>query len=149
MKKFLLYAILILAVFGAADAGYLVIQSVSGKIVVCPNVSVGRFNLSQCNIVLATSYAKFLGLPLALYGLIAYLFLAILVLYEQNARDKRDTVKILSILSGAGVLFSAYLVYLQFLVIKALCFYCFVSAAIITLIFVLSAAYNMKYSKGV
>lgn len=142
MKKFLLYTILFLALAGAFDAGYLLIQTISGKAVICPNVSVGRFNLNQCNIVLATPYAKFLGLPTALYGLIAYLFFAILILYELN--NKR-TMKILMYLSGAGVLISAYFIYLQFFVIKALCFYCLLSAVTMTLIFALSVVYNSRY----
>lgn len=166
MKRILLVILLFLALVGAADAGYLLIQTVSGQPVVCPSVPIGRFNLNQCNIVLATSYAKFLGLPTALYGLVAYLLFAILILYElnqvvyyksysiqnkQNARNKRSAIKLLSILSGAGVLISAYFVYLQFFIIEAICFYCLLSASIMTLIFIGSAAYNfynLKYSTG-
>lgn len=156
MQKFLLYLILALALLGAADAGYLLVQTVSGSSVVCPSVPIGRFNLNQCNIVLATPYAKFLGLPLALYGLGAYLLFVVLILYELtrsfdyggNVIQKRKwpAVKILTYLSGAGVLISAYFIYLQFFVIKAICFYCLASATIITLIFILSVAYNLKYS---
>ena len=143
MKKFLLYSILFLALAGAADAGYLLVQTVSGKAVVCPSVPVGRFNLNQCNIVLATPYAKFLGLPTALYGLVAYLLFAILILYELN---KMRTMKILMYLSGAGFLVSFYFIYLQFFVINALCFYCLTSATAMTLIFIGSVAYNSRYS---
>ena len=156
MRKFLIYFLLILALLGAADAGYLLVQTVSGKAVICPNVPIGRFNLNQCNIVLATPYAKFLGLPVALYGLIAYLLFAILVLeefvylfsYSKNIIQKRKwrTTKILMYLSGAGFLISLYFIYLQLFVIKALCFYCLLSAIIMTLIFALSIVYNAKYS---
>lgn len=146
MKKFLLLTILFLALAGTTDAGYLLIQTVSGKAVVCPSVPVGRFNLNQCNIVLATSYAKFLGLPMALYGLVAYLFFAILSLYGLT-NGRSPVIKFLPYLSGFGVLISAYFVYLQFFVINALCFYCLISATIMTLIFILSAIYNFKYSK--
>ena len=148
MKKFLLYSILFLALAGAADAGYLLVQTVSGKAVVCPSVPVGRFNLNQCNIVLATSYAKFLGLPTAFYGLAAYLFFAILSLYSLAGKWS-NAVKILMYLSGFGVLISAYFVYLQFFVIEAICFYCFISASLMTLIFILSIAYNSRYSREI
>ena len=147
MRKLILFIILILSLAGAIDAGYLLIQTVSGKAVVCPSVPVGRFNLNQCNIVLATSYAKFMGLPTALYGLVAYLFFAILALYELTNRWP-GAVKFLMYLSGLGVLISAYFVYLQFFVINALCFYCLISAATMTLIFILSAAYNFKHSSS-
>lgn len=147
MKNFLLYSILLLTIAGAVDAGYLLVQTVSGKAVVCPSVPVGRFNLNQCNIVLATSYAKFLGLPTALYGLVVYLLFAILALYSL-AKRLPNAIKFLMYLSGLGVLISAYFVYLQFFVINALCFYCLTSATIVTLIFILSAVYNTRYSKN-
>lgn len=162
MKNFLLYSILFLALAGAVDAGYLLIQTVSGKVVVCPSVPIGRFNLNQCNVVLATPYAKFLGLPTAFYGIVAYLLFSILVLYELNKvvyyesysifntqmKMKWKSMKILTGLSAIGVLISAYFIFLQFFVIKALCFYCLISASLMTLIFILSAAYNIKYSKN-
>ena len=147
MRKFLLYTILFLTLVGAVDAGYLLVQTVSGKAVVCPSVPIGRFNLNQCNIVLATPYAKFMGLPTAFYGLVAYLFFAILVLYELTNR-RLGAIKLLMYLSGLGVLISAYFIYLQFFVINALCFYCLISAATMTLIFILSAAYNFKHSSS-
>ena len=144
MKKFLIFILLFLALAGAVDAGYLLVQTVSGKAVVCPSVPVGRFNLNQCNIVLATSYAKLLGLPTAFYGLVAYLLFAILALYGLVGK-RSDAVKLLMYLSGLGVLISAYFIYLQFFVINALCFYCLTSATVITLIFILSVTYNLKY----
>ena len=158
MRKILLYLILFLAIAGAVDAGYLLVETMRGAAVVCPNVPVGRFNLNQCNIVLSSSYAKFLGLPTALYGFVVYLVFFILILYEikkhvyyesysiQNKQIRWRPTKILTGLSGVGVLISAYFVYLQFFVIDALCFYCLVSVAIMTLIFILSAVYNFKYS---
>ena len=150
MRKFLLYTILFLTLVGAVDAGYLLVQTVSGKAVVCPSVPIGRFNLNQCNIDLATPYAKFMGLPTAFYGLVAYLFFAILVLYELTNR-RLGAIKLLMYLSGLGVLISAYFIYLQFFVINALCFYCLTSATVMTLIFILSVTYNLKYysMKGV
>jgi len=147
MKKFLIFILLFLALAGAVDAGYLLVQTVSGKAVVCPSVPVGRFNLNQCNIVLATSYAKLLGLPTAFYGLVAYLLFAILALYGLTGKWP-NAIKLLTYLSGIGVLISAYFIYLQFFVIEAICFYCLVSAAIMSLIFILSAVYNTRYSKN-
>ena len=145
MKKFLLYTVLFLALTGAFDAGYLLVQTVRGGAVVCPSVPIGRFNLNQCNIVLATPYAKFLGLPTAFYGLAAYLFFAILVLYELNKRWMTNVIKLLSYLSGLGILIFVYFIYLQFFIIEALCFYCLLSATIMTLIFALSILYNSRY----
>ena len=148
MKRILLIILLFLALAGVLDAGYLLIETMGGATVTCPNVPFGRFNLNQCNIVLATPYAKIFGLPNALYGLVAYLFFAILVLYELNKRRTTNAIQLLFYLSGLGILIFVYFVYLQLFVIEALCFYCLLSAITMTLIFVLSAAYNKKYSKN-
>lgn len=148
MRKLLLYIILFLAIAGTFDAGYLLVQTISGKAVICPSVPIGRFNLNQCSVVLATPYAKFMGLPTAFYGLAAYLLFAILVLYELNKQGRQagsGAIKVLSILSGFGVLISVYFIYLQFFVIEAICFYCLISASLITLIFILSVAYNSRH----
>lgn len=145
MKKFLLYIILFLALAGAVDAGYLLVQTVNGKAVVCPSIPVGSFNLNQCNVVLATPYAKIFGLPNALYGLVAYLIFALLILHELNERKIMGAIKLLSYLSGLGILVFVYFIYLQLFVIKALCFYCLLSATIMTLIFALSILYNSRY----
>ena len=148
MKKFLLYTILFLALAGAVDAGYLLLETMRGTAVVCPNVPIGRFNLNQCNIVLATPYAKIFGLPNALYGLAAYLFFTILVLYEliHGLTRKRTTnaIRLLSYLSGFGILVFLYFIYLQFFVIEALCFYCLLSAVTMILICILSVFYLRK-----
>lgn len=146
MKKFILFSVLFLALAGAVDAGYLLKETINGAAVVCPNVPFGRFNLNQCNIVLATPYAKILSLPNAFYGLVAYLVFTLLVLYELNKKQKTNAIKFLSYLSGLGILIFVYFVYLQFFIIKALCFYCLLSAVTMTLIFILSVAYNLKYS---
>jgi len=145
MRKFLLCTILSLALIGAIDAGYLLVQTIGGGAVVCPSVPIGRFNLNQCNIVLATPYSKFLGLPIAFYGLVAYLTFLVLVL---GALTKKwpAAKKLLLYLSGFGFLASLYFVYLQFFVIEAICFYCLISAALMTLIFALSAVYNISNS---
>ncbi|MDO8676917.1 MAG: vitamin K epoxide reductase family protein [Candidatus Azambacteria bacterium] len=146
MKKFLLYVILFLTLVGAVDAGYLLIETMRGEAVVCPSIPVGRFNLNQCNIVLATPYAKTFGLPNALYGLTAYLIFVILVLYELNRKQKTGSIKLLSYLSGLGFLTFIYFIYLQLFVIEALCFYCLLSAPTMVLIFILSVAYNTRDS---
>ncbi len=145
MRKFLLYFILILSLLGAIDASYLVIQSVGGSAVICPNVPISRFNLNQCNTVLNTPYAKIFSLPTALYGLVAYLLFTILVLCEMTGKWIGAN-KFASYFSGIGFSVSLYFVYLQFFVIEAICFYCIVSALIITLIFIGTVVYNFKYS---
>ena len=148
MQKFLLYFLLALSLLGVIDAGYLIVESAGGKPVICPSVPVGRFNLDQCNIVLTTPYAKFLGMPTALYGLVFYLFSAVLVLYVLSSQWL-GALKILLSMSGLAFLVSLYFVYLQFFIIKALCFYCLISAAITTLIFTVLIAYNSRYSEKI
>ncbi len=146
MSRSILISILILSLVGALDAGYLLVKTLESQPVACPSVPVGQFNLSQCNIVLFSSYAKTLSLPNALYGIVAYLLFGLLALYELIKKKQTGAMKPLLYFSGLGVLAFVYFIYLQFFVIKALCLYCLVSALTMALIFALSIAYNAKYS---
>jgi uncharacterized membrane protein len=88
-------------------------------------------------VVQSSQYAYFLRLPVALWGVGAYATLLALALAGvQNAwaDDRRLGLLILAV-ATIGVVFSAYLTYLEAAVIRAWCRWCVVSAVLITLIF--------------
>ncbi|CAN5769674.1 hypothetical protein BH20GEM3_BH20GEM3_05760 [soil metagenome] len=90
-----------------------------------------------CEVVQSSQYAYFLGLPVALWGVGAYAALLALALAGvQNAwaDDRRLGLVILAV-ATIGVVFSAYLTYLEAAVIRAWCRWCVVSAVLITLTF--------------
>lgn len=91
-----------------------------------------------CETVQASPWAVFLGLPVALYGVLGYLACLILALIglatERPTRHWSDELLVVG--SGLGVGFSAYLTYTEAALIHAWCRWCVGSAVIITLLFV-------------
>lgn len=95
-----------------------------------------------CESVQTSPYAVFLGLPVAFYGVAGYLVLLVVSLLGVQPRwaEHRGPTLALAGLSGVGVAFTAYLTYLEVVVIHAWCRWCLVSAFLITAIFVASVA---------
>ncbi|MDQ3080996.1 MAG: vitamin K epoxide reductase family protein [Gemmatimonadota bacterium] len=103
---------------------------------------IGQLNCSvgSCETVNTSKWATFLGFPVAAWGVGFYLgmfVLALLSVQQRNA-DSRSMSRALLLFSGTGVLFSAWLTYLELFVIHAVCQWCVVSAVIVTAIFVLA-----------
>jgi len=91
-----------------------------------------------CDTVQASPYSDFLGIPVALYGVIGY---AVLFAFGLAAAQRPDVTRLgtgLAILASVGFLFTAYLTALELFVIHAICRWCVASAVIITGIMVLS-----------
>jgi uncharacterized membrane protein len=93
-----------------------------------------------CELVQASRYAYFLGAPVAMWGAGAYASLLALSLLGLQARWAGERWVALSIfaIAAVGVAFTAYLTYLEAVVIHAWCRWCLVSAVLITLIFLLA-----------
>lgn len=96
--------------------------------------------IGDCHAVQSSRYAKIGGVPVAVFGLLMYL--GLLALHAASSvgplRGKPLLRVWLTVLAGSGVLYSAYLTYLELEVINALCVYCVVSASIVTAIALLS-----------
>lgn len=92
-----------------------------------------------CETVQMSPWSRFLGVEVALYGVLGYALLLALTLVSLQAGDRRHWSDRLILLgSGAGVLFTAYLTCLELFVIHAICRWCVGSAVIISAIFVVS-----------
>ncbi len=128
LPKWLAVTLLVLAMIGILDAGYLTVTHYTGASTIC-------YSLTKCDQVLQSQYAMVFGvIPLALIGLLYYAtLLALLILYVRQPRPELWYL-LMGILSFA-FLVSLILVYLQFFVIHALCLYCLVSATLTTLAF--------------
>ena len=93
-----------------------------------------------CETVQTSHWAVFLGLPVALYGVVGYLAVLIVALVSLRpaALIERKWNVMLVVLGTAGVAFTAYLTYLELFVIHAICRWCVGSALIITLLWIVS-----------
>ena len=128
MRKITYIVTLFLIVLGISDAGYLAYETLSGQI---PPCTIGAF--ADCGRVLSSPYAKVFGVPLAIIGIGYYLALLTLVISARTRKHSRVPLFLLG-LSASGFLASLYFVYLQLVVIKAVCLYCLVSAILSTVI---------------
>jgi uncharacterized membrane protein len=93
-----------------------------------------------CDTVQASRYADFLGLPVALYGVVGYgvLFAVSLGAVQQAHAPRRPLDAVVAVLASLGFAFTLYLTGVELFVIHAICRWCVASAVIITAIAVLS-----------
>lgn len=140
------YLIGAIAILGAINTGYITYNKLFGGETACPT--------SGCQQVLSSPYAEVFGLPLALFGLLAYLAMAAFALVplaidpEKNrqARTSAENTTWLLLFAGATAMlvFSAYLMFIMFSEFVALygvagiCYYCIASALFALSLFVLT-----------
>jgi uncharacterized membrane protein len=96
----------------------------------------------SCEVVQTSPWAVFLGLPVALYGVVGYFTLLVVALVSLRAAavPDRKWSALLAGLASAGFLFTIYLTYLELFVIHAICRWCVGSAVIITAIWIVAVA---------
>ncbi|MEO7458242.1 MAG: vitamin K epoxide reductase family protein [Gemmatimonadaceae bacterium] len=94
----------------------------------------------SCELVQASKWATFLGVPVGAWGVAFYvgvLALALVGVMPANA-ERIGVSQLLLAMTGTGVLFSAWLTYLELFVIHAICRWCVVSAVLATILFVVA-----------
>lgn len=125
-------ASIVLAVIGLFDSAYLSYVKLVNSKVFC-----GGSN--QCETVNNSPYSEIAGIPIAYIGLGAFLVIGLLLLLETRDKFWQQNVPLAVFgLSLTGVLYSAYLTYIEIAVLHAICPYCVVSAVVILFIFLIS-----------
>jgi uncharacterized membrane protein/glutaredoxin len=135
-----------IAILGAINTGYITLTKLLGGETACPT--------NGCEQVLSSAYASVFGLPLALFGFLAYVSMATFALAplavkpEHNKQLRSDledwTWLLLFVGSTAMLVFSAYLMYIMASVfvanygMKGVCLYCIASAIFAFSLFVLT-----------
>ncbi|MBC7791241.1 MAG: vitamin K epoxide reductase family protein [Anaerolineae bacterium] len=97
-------------------------------------------SVGSCEAVNTSKWAVFLGLPVAAWGLGAYVVMLTLALtgLQPPLQESRTISWALVAVSGWSLLFSLWLTYLELFVIHAICMYCVISAVIVALVFMAS-----------
>jgi len=122
----------VLAVIGLFDSAYLSYVKIVNSRVFC-----GGSN--QCETVNNSPYSEIAGIPIAYLGFGAYLVIGLLLLLETRDKFWRQSAPLAVFgLSLTGVIYSAYLTYIEIAVLHAICPYCVVSAVVLLLIFLFS-----------
>jgi uncharacterized membrane protein/glutaredoxin len=114
-----------LALIGMGLSVYLTLSAWSGQAVA------GCTEGSACDVVLSSRWATLLGLPTSLWGFLAYAGLAGIAWMKSEGTQW----KLAWMVSLFGVLYSAYLTSVSFIVLQAACPYCLTSLGLMTAIF--------------
>lgn len=139
-KRAVVVLLLAVSLLGFIDAAYLTARHLLGAPPPC-----GRFG--GCETVTTSGYAAIAGVPVALLGALYYLaiFLSV-VAYVDSGRP--GILRMTARFTAVGFIASAWFVYLQLFVIRAICLYCIFSALASTLLFLLGAAILRGERKG-
>ena len=113
-----------------------------------PGASLACGGSHGCDTVKDSVYANLMGVPMPTLGVITYLMLGGLALMQNHRLSRKNgwlpyiALTIFAV-SLAGVLYSAYLTYIELYVIYAICRWCVASAIIMIGIFALSL-FNLR-----
>ena len=103
-----------------------------------------------CETVQLSPQSRFLGVEVALIGVVGYLLLLALSLLSLQPKYAGRTWPLLGLVGGASgaLLFTLYLKYLEFFVIHAICRWCVASAVFVVVVFLLAAVEWKKAASG-
>jgi uncharacterized membrane protein len=98
--------------------------------------------IGSCETVNLSKWSRFLGIPVAAWGLLFYIDVFVISVLGTLPRFETECAFSIVIVAQAviGVLFSAWLTYLELAVIHAICIWCVTSAVVVTLILIVSVA---------
>ena len=121
------FYLIALALVGIADTFYLAYNEFMN---IAPSCL-----LAGCDVVLAHPLSELLGIPLAYWGLVYYVYM--LGLVTLLALEPRSKALVWGTLfySTVGLLSSAAFIYIQGVIIGAFCQYCMLSAIVATALF--------------
>ncbi|MDB4910272.1 MAG: hypothetical protein JWO39_1095 [Gemmatimonadetes bacterium] len=113
----------LLAVVGICIALYLTLYKVGV-------IGVLSCSIGSCETVNTSKWSMLLGIPIAAWGLAAYVALLLLAMVGsgESREESVPIARMLVALAGWSVLFSAWLTYLELFVIHAICIWCLTSA---------------------
>lgn len=122
----------VVALLGMLIAFYILLYDLGRTSLVCP--------ISGCDVVQASPYSKWFGLPVAGFGFAYYLGLFALSLYGvfSNALFGFRLTDLLRFVGAIGLVFYAYFTYLEAFVIHSWCFWCLTSSLMLLGFFVCS-----------
>lgn len=124
---------------GFLDALYLSVERMRGVKVIC-------VILEGCDRVTSSLYSTILTVPVAYLGALYYLLIFSLAVWFLISR-KELVVRLMSYLTAVGFLASTWFVYVQIFVVKAICFYCMISAMTSGALFVIGSYYLVNRTR--
>lgn len=126
------WAIPLLSLVGLGIAAYLAYVEITHAEAICGPIG-------ECNIVQSSSYARILGIPVAVLGVLHYLAIGALWAGQRYLGGRWANLTTLGLLGLTifGTLFSIYLTGLEIFVVSAICTWCLGSAVTTTILMLL------------
>ena len=132
MDKWLFKASIALTVIGVLVSIYMTIYKLTDNNAMC-------LGSGDCSTVNASKYSEIYGIPVALVGVGGYLAILVLHLLENRNQHLRANATLYIFgLALTGFLFTLYLIYVEFALLKAICPFCLTSQVVMTIIFIIS-----------
>lgn len=127
-----LIAIALLAIAGLSAATYVFVTHSLGYELFCPFAT-------GCDAVQNSPYAVLFGIPVSLLGMLGFTaYIALALIGLRSGEAARGYLHALMVLSVVEVTFTSYMAYLQVAVIRAVCSWCMLSAALTVALAVLT-----------
>jgi uncharacterized membrane protein len=127
----------ILSLVGALDSAYLAILKITGSVAACSN-------FGDCDAVNSSRYAEIGGVPIALLGLLGYLALLGMIIFEIRYPNWKEGLRLAFFgFTLAGVIYSIYLTYIEVAILRAICPFCVISAVVMIGLFII-ALYRLR-----
>lgn len=124
---------IIAASLGILDSIYLLLIKVLNNKNMCIQ------GVGDCWSVNTSRYSEIFGFPTSALGIAAYLVILGLWIWLPRTDFTRRNIPLANfMLSLIGVIYSAYLTYLEIAVIKAICPFCVLSAILFVILFIVS-----------
>ena len=132
MSRYAGRALTVLAIFGLLVSAYMTVYKLTQSNAMC-------LGSGDCSTVNNSRYSEVSGIPVALIGVAGYAaLLGSQVLERRWAFLRENGPMILFGLALTGFVFTVYLVYVEFALIKAICPFCVASQITMTAIFALA-----------
>ena len=132
MDKWLYRASVALVVLGLLVSIYMTIYKVTSNNAMC-------LGSGDCSTVNASSYSEVYGIPVAVFGVLGYAAILMVLYFENRNRFlmQNSTLMIFG-MALTGFLFTVWLIYVEVALLKALCPFCVTSQTAMTIIFIIS-----------
>lgn len=132
MDKWLYRASMVLVVIGLLVSVYMTIYKLTENNAMC-------LGSGDCSTVNASKYSEIYGIPVGAVGVLGYAAILALHLFEnRNKFLRQNGLLFIFGLALTGFLFTLYLVYVEFAILKAICPFCLTSQISMTIIFIIS-----------
>ena len=132
MDKWLYRAMIALVIIGLAVSVYMTIYKYTGNDGMC-------LGSGDCSTVNASRFSEVNGIPVAVFGIVGYAAILIVLFYEnKNEFFRKNGTLMVFGMSLTGFLFTLWLVYVELELLKAICPFCVTSQVAMTIIFIIA-----------